>query len=552
MPRIPYLHPKSNGSPFYGPNDDIPIVVAIIMGLQHFLAVIGGVIAPTIMVSGAGSSFLNLDNATRQYMVSASLIVSGLMSMVQIIRFKIPKTRFYVGAGLLQITGVSFANIASAQALIKNMYDSGACPMSADGTPLPCPDAFGAILGTQMVASLLAVGISFLPPRAIRHMFPKIVSGIVLVVIGSSLLSSGFKNWAGGAGPCMARPTSGDFVVCPSIHSPNAQAWGSPVNFALGASVFVMILVVELVGSVFMKNVSVVLGLLVGCIIAASLGMFDSSSISSAPAITFLWVKTFKLSIYGPGIIPYIFTVLDMAIECLGDITAASDVSGLTLEGKKFEERCQGGLLADGLSGIFSGLATSMGVVTFSQNNGIIAVTRCASRTAGFVCATMLIICGIFGKISAAFLAIPSPLIGGMTVFLFASVAASGIRILGYLDWTRRDRVIIAASLSIALGVSMVPDWFSHVLPTSTNTALQGFYDAIDTVVSTGYIMAGIMSVVLNLILPYDSPDDQLRPSSEQDDPAVITGSQRFHMEPIGQGISADIKSSSPSSSFTK
>jgi NCS2 family nucleobase:cation symporter-2 len=395
-----------------------------------------------------------------------------------------------------------------------------------------------------MVASLLAVGISFLPPRAIRHLFPKIVSGIVLVVIGSSLLSSGMKNWAGGAGPCMARPTSGDFVLCPSIHAPHAQAWGSPVNFALGASVFVMILIVELVGSVFMKNVSVVMGLLVGCIIAASLGMFDASSIQEAPAITFLWVKTFKISVYGPGIIPYIFTVLDMAIECLGDITAASDVSGLTLEGQKFEERCQGGLLADGLSGIFSGLATSMGVVTFSQNNGIIAVTRCASRTAGFVCAGLLIICGVFGKISAAFLAIPSPLIGGMTVFLFASVAASGIRILGYLDWTRRDRVIIAASLSIALGVSMVPDWFAHVLPTSSNASLQGFYGAIETVVSTSYIMAGIMSVVLNLILPYDSPDDQIKSSEEQHDPAVITGSQRFHMEPLGQGSSACSSSS--------
>jgi NCS2 family nucleobase:cation symporter-2 len=194
-----------------------------------------------------------------------------------------------------------------------------------------------------------------------------------------------------------------------------------------------------------------------------------------------------------------------MIIECLGDLTAASDVSGLPLEGKTFEERCQGGLLADGISGIFSGLATSMGVVTFSQNNGIIAVTRCANRRAGIVCAALLIICGVFGKISAAFLAIPSPLIGGMTVYLFSSVATSGIRILGYLDWTRRDRVIVAASLALALGVSLVPTWFTYVLPTFENEALAGLMEAISTVFSTGYIIAGIMSILLNLVLPYDN-----------------------------------------------
>ncbi|CAO3587605.1 unnamed protein product [Absidia cylindrospora] len=151
MPRIPFLQPKANESPFYGPNDEIPILVALIMGFQHFLAVIGGLVAPTIMVSGAGPSYLNFDNATRQYMISASFIVSGLMSMVQIIRFKIPKTRYFLGAGLLQITGVSFANIASSQALIKNMYANGACPSITDSdgtvTHLPCPDAFGAVLG---------------------------------------------------------------------------------------------------------------------------------------------------------------------------------------------------------------------------------------------------------------------------------------------------------------------------------------------------------------------------------------------------------------------
>lgn len=454
---------------------------------------------------------------------------------------RIPKTRFYIGAGLLQITGVAFSNMPAAQAIISNMYKSGDCPTEVleDGTIhyLPCPDAFGAVLGTQMICALLSIFISFLPPRVIRKLFPKIVMGVVLCVIGTSLLSSGMKNWAGGAGPCMSRPSSGDYVLCPNIHAPNAQPWGGPVNFALGASVFFTIIVIELVGSVFLKNISVVIGLVLGCIIAASVGMFDRSGIDVAPIGTFLWVKHFKWSVYGPGIIPFLFVQLDMIIECLGDLTAACDVSGLPIEGQSFMERCQGGLLADGLSGVFSGLATSMGVVTFSQNNGIIAVTRCANRRAGIVCAALLIICGVFGKISAAFLAIPSPLIGGMTVFLFASVATSGIRILGYIEWTRRDRVIVAASLALALGVSLVPDWFSYVLPTFENEALQGLMEAVDTVISTGYIMAGIMSILLNLVLPYEKEED-----SKEEKKKVVGGAARIFMnndEELGSSNSA-------------
>lgn len=363
-----------------------------------------------------------------------------------------------------------------------------------------------------MICSVLSIGMSFLPPRVIRKIFPKIIMGIVLAIIGTSLIASGMKNWAGGAGPCMNRPTSGLFVNCPDINAPNAQPWGGPVNFALGSSVFFMIILIEMVGSVFLKNISVILGLLTGCIVASAVGMFDNSGIAAAPVGTFLWMKNFGLSVYGPGIIPFLFVQLDMIIECLGDLTAACDVSGLPIEGKSFEERCQGGLLSDGISSIFSGLATSMGVVTFSQNNGVIAVTRCASRRAGIVCASLLIFCGIFGKISAAFLAIPSPLIGGMTVFLFASVATSGVRILGYLDWTRRDRVIVAASLALAFGVALVPTWFDNVLPVFENEAIEGLMEAVHTVVSTSYIIGGIVAIFLNLVLPYDNTeaDDEL------------------------------------------
>ncbi|CAO3667847.1 hypothetical protein G6F70_005711 [Rhizopus microsporus] len=531
LPRLPFLKRNAKPSIFYGPDDPVPIAVAFLMGIQHFLAVVAGIITPTIILSGEGSNNLNLDEGTRQFMVSVSLIVSGIMSIIQIVRFKIPKTRFYFGIGLLQIAGVAFANMPASQALVGNMYKNGQCPIEilSDGTIkyLPCPDAFGAILGTQMLCALLNIAISFLPHRILRKMFPKIVTGTVLVVIGASLITTAMKNWAGGTGPCMNRPSSGEYQLCPSIYAPHAQAWGSPVNFAIGLAVFGSIILIEILGSIFLKNISVVVGLAVGCIITSCLGMFDTSTITSAPAATFLWVKTFKYSIYPPAIIPFLFTCLDMMIECLGDLTAASDLSGLPIEGRPFEERMQGGLLCDGVSIILSGLCSTMGVITYSNNNGVIAVTQCASRAAGLVCAFLLILCGVFSKISAGLLAIPNPVIGGMTLFIFSSVGTSGVRILGYLDWTRRDRVIVAASLAVGLGVTLVPNWFNYVMPTTTNEAAQGFYDSINTIVETGYIMAGIISIVLNAILPKDVKSIVQDNLSERS----LSGSSRLYYE---------------------
>ncbi|KAI9255320.1 permease family-domain-containing protein [Sporodiniella umbellata] len=497
MPRFPLMARIDNTSRFYGPGDDAPLVASILMGIQHFLAVVGGIITPSILISDSGITGLNLDFDSRQFMVSTSLIVSGIMSLIQVSRFRIPGTRFYLGTGLLQIAGVSIANVAASQTIIRNMYTNGTIQY------LPCPDAFGAILGTQMVCALVSMGISLLPPKMIRRLFPKMVTGVVLTVIGANLLGIGMTAWAGGSGSCMGRPISGPYMLCPDVKAPNAQPWGGAVNFGLGASVFFTIVVIEMIGSIFLKNISVALSVSMGCLIAISVGMFDGSGITAAPVTGFLWAKHFKFSVYGPGIVPFLFAQMDMIVETLGDVTAVSDLSGLPIEGEEFDQRCQGGLLAGGLGGVLSGLGASLGVVSFSQSNGAIAITRFAHRSAAVVCALLLISCGVFSKVAATFLAIPAPLIGGMTVFLFGAVAASGMRILGFLRWTRRERVIVMSSLAIALGVTLVPNWFSYILPHLENTVLQSVLSAIATIANTSYIMAGTMSIFLNLVLPY-------------------------------------------------
>jgi xanthine/uracil permease len=154
----------------------------------------------------------------------------------------------------------------------------------------------------------------------------------------------------------------------------------------LGFSVFLTVILCERFGSPIMKSTSVVIGLLVGCIIAAACGYFDRSGVDSAPSVSFIWVHTFPLTVYGPLVLPMLAVFIICACEAIGDITATCDVSRLETEGKLYESRIQGGVLADGVNGVLAGLCTISALTTFAQNNGVISLTRCANRTAGYWC----------------------------------------------------------------------------------------------------------------------------------------------------------------------
>jgi uracil-xanthine permease len=241
-------------------------------------------------------------------------------------------------------------------------------------------------VGTAAVCALLEILLSFLPPRIMLKLFPPIVTGPAVMLIGISLIQSGFENWAGGSGSCADTNPLPFYASCPDITAPHALPWGSPEFLGLGFSVFVTIILCERFGSPIMKSTSVVIGLLVGSIIAAACGYFDRSGIDSAPAVSFIWVHTFKLSVYPPLVLPMLAVFLICACEAIGDITATCDVSRLEVEGRTFESRIQGGVLADGLNGVLAALMTVTPMTTFAQNNGVIALTRCANRTAGYCC----------------------------------------------------------------------------------------------------------------------------------------------------------------------
>jgi uracil-xanthine permease len=305
------------------------------------------------------------------------------------------------------------------------------------------------------------------------------------------------------------------------------SSWGSPEFIGLGFLSFVSIILTEIFGSPFLKNISIIVGLAVGCIVAGPAGYIDGSSITAAPAITFLWVHTFKIGVYAPAILPMLAVYISLAMEAIGDITASAEVSRVEVEGEDFDSRIQGGVLSDGIGGFLSALFTVTPLSIFAQNNGVIAITRCANRSAGRWCCAFLILFGVLGKISGVFLAIPNPVLGGVTTFLFASVAVSGLRVLSYIRFTRRDRFVLAAALSFGVGDLLVPRIFTHLFDRveNPNKGLAGVFNSITIVLSTPFLVSGIVAVLLNLLLPQEVVEED----EDEDSVEVVDTEKQDH-----------------------
>lgn len=518
---------SKRAAPFFGLHDRMPVLLALLLGFQHALAMLAGVITPPIIIAGQGGANLGTDDA--QYLVSTSLIVCGILSAIQISRFHFYKSPYYIGTGLISVVGTSFSIIPVATGALAQMYSTGFCPRAPDGSKLPCPRGYGAILGTSSCCALLEIALSFTRPTLLRKFFPPLVTGPTVTLIGVNLIQSGFKNWAGGSGSpgCIDRPASGAYTVCPSEGAPHALPWGSAEYIGLGFSVFVSIIICERFGSPIMKSCAVVLGLLVGCVIAGATGYFSSSAISAAPAASFIWVKHYPLSVYGPIVLPLLAVYIVLMMEAIGDITATCDVSRLAVDGELFDSRIQGGVLADGFNGLLAGLCTITPMSTFAQNNGVIALTRCANRKAGYAACFFLAVMGTFSKFAAALVAIPAPVLGGMTTFLFSAVAISGIRIISTISFTRRNRFILTAAMSLGFGATLVPDWFRYVFTYSgDNRAKRGFFDAIVLVMETGFAVTAFLAIFLNLLLQEEIEDDVAslpnNPADEVADPDMV------------------------------
>ncbi|KAI5306157.1 hypothetical protein KEM55_008699, partial [Ascosphaera atra] len=239
-PNLPFMK-YQRPAPFFPLHERMPVLLALILGLQHSLAMLAGVITVPIMISGQA----NLDNDTQQYLVSTVLIVSGILSCVQITRIWIYKTPYYIGTGVLSIVGSSFAFITTAEGSLAQMYENGYCPKDSSGNKLACPQGYGALIGTACLCGLLEVGLSFTSAKALKKLFPPIVTGPVVLLIGVHLIETGLQDWAGGSSDCSSRPSEGMYRLCPEVGAPHAAPWGSAQFIGLGFLVFLTIIVCE-------------------------------------------------------------------------------------------------------------------------------------------------------------------------------------------------------------------------------------------------------------------------------------------------------------------
>jgi len=440
--------------PFYGLDAPVGPVAAALVGLQHVLAMFVGIVTPPLIVSGV----LGLDTATTGFLVSMALFVSGITTFVQVRRFG------PFGSGLLSVQGTSFTFVPLA-------IQAG----GAGGLPL----IFGMTLAAAPVEMLMSRFIGFA-----RRLFPPVVTGSVVMLIGMSLIRVGMTDLAGGFG---------------------APDFGSPGNLGLGLLVLATIVALHRFGRGFVCTISIALGLVAGYLVALALGRVDLAPVAAAGWFTVPRPLAHGLAFDVRYLLPWLIGYLVTTIESIGDLSATSAVSREPVEGPVFVRRLQGGVLADGLGSCVAGLFSTMPNTTFSQNNGVIGLTGVASRRAGFAVAGLLVILGLFPKLAALVSVMPKPVLGGATLVMFATVAVAGLRIVARDGLGTRNGFILALALALGLGLTMVPDAVARIESVEVESeALRLLLPALKVLAQSGLAVGALTATLLNLLLPRD------------------------------------------------
>ena len=424
----------------YGLNDRPPLRETIFAALQHLLAIFVAIVTPPLIIAGA----LGLDTETTSFLVSMSLMVSGVATFIQCKRLG------SIGCGLLCIQGTSFSFIG---------------PIISAGLAGGLPTIFGATVAGSVVEMFVSRVLKYA-----RRIITPLVSGIVVTLIGMSLIKVGIVACGGG-----------------DMKAPN---FGSFENVGIAALVLVLIIIFNRSNNRYLRMGSIVIGLAVGYALSWWLGMVDFGSVQSYGG--FNYPNPFKYglkfdisSIIGLGLV-YLIT----SIEAYGDITANSLISGEPVEGDTFMKRAEGGILADGFNSMLAGLAfSSFPNSIFAQNNGMIQLTGVASRYVGYFIAAMLVLLGIFPAVGIVFSLMPSPVLGGATLLMFGTVAAAGIRIIASQTINRKATLVMAISFSLGLSVEMVPEILSQLPETMRN------------IFSSGITTGGLAAIISNLVI---------------------------------------------------
>ena len=451
----------------YQLEDKPPFLQAIIGAVTHLLAIFVPMVTPALIVGTA----LQLSPETNAYLVSMAMIASGVGTWLQVNRYGM------VGSGLLSIQSVNFSFVTVMIAI--------GTSMRADGVDEEL--LLSTIFGISFAGAFLVVGSSFILPY-LRRVITPTVSGIVVLMIGLSLIKVGIIDFGGG----FSAKSSGTF--------------GDYQNIGVGLLVLLVVIGFNCCKSPLLRMGGIAIALVAGYIASLFLGLVDFSTYQNTAFITvpvpFKFGFSFNFTHFLVVAIIYILSVL----EAVGNLTATAMVSNQPINGEVYQNRLKGGVMADGVVSVIASALGSLPLTTFAQNNGVIQMTGVASSYIGRFIAVILVFLGLFPSIGWFFTTIPAPVLGGAMTLMFSMIAIAGLRIIISNGLRRRETLIVATSLGLGLGVSYDPQIFS-ILPPS-------LYILAENPICVG----GLTAIILNLLIPVGQP----RGAANEEEPDVL------------------------------
>lgn len=420
----------------YGIEERPDLAKSIPLGIQHLLAMFLSTVALPLVIVGA----IGVGAEETRFIVQMVLLVAGIATIVQ--AFPIGP----VGARLPIVMGTSAIFVS---------------PLIDIGTTFGLAAIFGAVI----IAAPVEILIGYFYDD-VRELFPPLVTGIVLMLIGLTLIPIAMQYSAGG---------------------PGAETYGSLENLGLAAIVLVVSVGLNQYVGGFVKASSVLIGVVVGYIVAAPLGLLDLSSVSGAAWVSLPMPLQFGISFEPSAILLVAFAYVITAMETIGDISGTTESVGRA----PTNDEMKGGLIADGVMSAFAALFNAFPNTSFSQNVGLISFTGVASRFVVGIAGGFLVLLGLIPKFAAVVSAMPEPVLGGAAIVLFGMIFSIGLRIIARnTALNRRNLTIIAVSIVLGVGV----EWQSD--------ALGSLPSDIQMLATSGLIVGGIVALILNLVFP--------------------------------------------------
>lgn len=421
----------------YQLNGRVPVGQAIPFGLQHILAMFVANIAPIIIVAGSSG----LSEKQTALLIQSAMMIAGIGTLVQL--FPLWK----VGSGLPIVMGISFTFV-SVLSFIGSTY------------------GYGTIVGAVLIGGMIE-GLLGLFARYWMKIITPIVAASVVTAIGFSLLSVGSTSFGGGSG-------SVDF--------------GSAKNWILGTFTLVCCIGFNILAKSYFKQLSVLFGLVAGYILAICMGMVDFTALRDTSIIALPHLLPFKMEFNPNAILSVVLIFLVSATETIGDTQALAS-SGLNREASS--EETAGSIACDGFVSSISSLFGCLPITSFSQNVGLVAMTKVVNRFAIATGAVIMILAGVFPVFGALLATLPDAVLGGCTIMMFGTIVVSGLQMLGRCGYSQRNITIIALSLSIGIGFTQVPELFSIFPQMVQNVFAQNCVAVVF-----------LVSIILDLFLP--------------------------------------------------